>query len=66
MVISDNDISEYESDIESELDASEWPDTRWPGPEFVCRICGYEFEDGPFEGTVHDNICSLYCFGLMQ
>ena len=68
VIISDSESdadSDTESDTESELDSSEWPDSRVPDPS-VCYVCGYEFENGPFEGTVHDDVCSLYCFGLMQ
>lgn len=60
-----SDTSGSESDTESELDASEWPDPRAPDPSFCC-VCGHEFVNGPFEGTVHDDVCSLYCFGLTQ
>ena len=67
-------ISDAESDTESDADAySDDGDTNsddelseWPDPDGVCGVCNYEFENGPFKGTVHDDICSLYCFGLMQ
>ena len=60
--------ADSDSDTESDDNSSEWPDPDWTGTELdgVCCVCNYEFVNGPFKGTVHDDLCSLYCFGLMQ